>query len=290
MTAGGGRAGPGGGDPAKTQRQRRRDDAGLRGGHGAQGDPAQGRRQRPRVIAIDGPAGSGKSTVARLLAGRLGLECLDTGAMYRAVAYAVLRAGGDPFDEAFVASVARTIAVRMEGGRVIVDGVDATVEIRGAAVNRAVSAVATNAAVRSELAARQREWVRRRGGGVLEGRDIGTVVFPDAEVKIHLVASPDTRARRRARQSTEATMERTGHAQHAAMRTAAGNRAGHGPAVAEPAVDAVAVETAAADLARRDRIDSTRALDPLSVAEGAVIIDTTHATCEETIEQILELL
>lgn len=223
-----------------------------------------------RVIAIDGPAGSGKSTLAKALADRLGLECLDTGAMYRAVAFAVLRAGGDPFDDAFAASVARTIDLRLESGRVLVDGVDATVEIRGASVTRAVSVVAANPEVRAELVARQRQWARRRGGGVLEGRDIGTVVFPHAEVKIHLVADPAARARRRAVQSAEVVSGGVGRAP-------------------EP-VAAVAVESVAADLARRDRIDSTRPVAPLAVAEGAVVIDTTDTTCEQTLEQIMGML
>ena len=224
-----------------------------------------------RVIAIDGPAGSGKSTVARALADRLGLEYLDTGAMYRAVAFAVLRAGGDPSDEDFAATVARTIDVRVDAERVVVDGVDAAVEIRGPSVTRAVSVVAANPAVRAELVARQREWARRRGGGVLEGRDIGTVVFPDAALKVHLVADRAVRARRRALQS--------------AMAESGGAVGAGGPGDA-----AGTVESVAADLARRDRIDSTRRVAPLSVAEGAVVIDTTVQTCEETIEQILGLM
>ena len=215
-----------------------------------------------RVIAIDGPAGSGKSSVARALAERLGLEFLDTGAMYRAVAFAVLRAGGDPADEDFAAAVARTIVMRVDADRVLVDGVDATVEIRGPSVTRAVSVVASNPAVRAELVARQREWARRRGGGVLEGRDIGTVVFPDADVKVHLVADPGMRALRRARQSE----------------------------VVDGLADAGSVESVAADLARRDTIDSTRRADPLSVASGAVVIDTTDMTLDETVEQILGLM
>ena len=221
-----------------------------------------------RVIAIDGPAGSGKSTVAQAVADRLGLEYLDTGSMYRAVAFAVLRAGGDPSDEDFAADVARTIDVRVAAGRAWVDGVDATVEIRGPSVDRAVSVVAANPAVRAELVARQREWVRRRGGGVLEGRDIGTVVFPDAEVKIHLVADPAVRTRRRVNQS--------GLSQKGA---AAGGRTYN-----------EAVESVAEDLARRDRIDSTRRADPLSVAPGAVVIDTTELTFDETVEQIMRLV
>ena len=215
-----------------------------------------------KVIAIDGPAGSGKSSVAQALAARLGLECLDTGAMYRAVTFAVLRAGGDPSDSGFTAAVARTIDVRLEGERVLVDGVDATVEIRGPAVDRAVSVVAANAEVRVEMVARQRDWVRQRGGGVVEGRDIGTVVFPEADVKVYLKAEPDVRALRRARQS----------------------------GALDRATDADAVESVAAELARRDTIDSTRRAAPLSVAQGAVVIDTTHKTFDETIEQILELM
>ena len=214
-----------------------------------------------RVVAIDGPAGSGKSSVARALAERLGLECLDTGAMYRAVAFAVLRAGGDPADDGFSASVARTIDFRAEAGRVLVDGVDATVEIRSPSVSRAVSPVAANPSVRAELVARQREWARRRGGGVLEGRDIGTVVFPDAAVKVHLVADPDVRALRRARQSATAGAAAPGE-----------------------------VESAAADLARRDTIDSTRRADPLAVAPDAVVIDTTELTFDETVERIMGLM
>lgn len=208
-----------------------------------------------RVIAIDGPAGSGKSTVARAVAERLGLEYLDTGAMYRAVAFAVLRAGGDPADAPFAASVARTIALEVEPGRVTVDGADVTVEIRGPAVTRAVSAVAANPEVRAEMVARQRDWAARRGGGVLEGRDIGTVVFPDAELKVYLTAEPDERALRRAREAVDLDY------------------------------DAVA-----ADLTRRDRIDSTRRADPLTAAEDAVRIDTTGLSVAEVVAAVTELL
>ena len=208
-----------------------------------------------RVIAIDGPAGSGKSTVARAVAERLGLEYLDTGAMYRAVAFAVLRAGGDPADAAFAASVARTIALEVGPDGVAVDGVDATVEIRGPAVTRAVSAVAANPDVRAELVARQRDWAARRGGGVLEGRDIGTVVFPDADLKVFLTAEPDERALRRAREAVD-----------------------------------LDYETVAADLTRRDRIDSTRRADPLAAADDAVKIDTTGLTVSEVVAAVTELL
>ncbi|MDE0161992.1 MAG: (d)CMP kinase [Acidimicrobiaceae bacterium] len=221
-----------------------------------------------RVIAIDGPAGSGKTSVARAVAGRLGLEYLDTGAMYRAVTFAVLRAGGDPADDGFSEKVARAVDLRVEQDQVFVDGVDATVEIRGRSVNRAVSQVAANPGVRSEMVARQREWVRRRGGGVLEGRDIGTVVFPDAAVKVYLTADHAVRALRRTRQDGLADA----------------------PSLSDGGLEAAAVEAVAADLARRDLIDSTRRAAPLAVAPDALVIDTTDKTFDATIEQILELV
>jgi len=221
-----------------------------------------------RVIAIDGPAGSGKTSVARAVAGRLGLEYLDTGAMYRAVTFAVLRAGGDPADDGFSEKVARAVDLRVEQDQVFVDGVDATVEIRGRSVNRAVSQVAANPGVRSEMVARQREWVRRRGGGVLEGRDIGTVVFPDAAVKVYLTADHAVRALRRTRQDGLVDA----------------------PSLSDAGLEAAAVEAVAADLARRDLIDSTRRAAPLAVAPDALVIDTTDKTFDATIEQILELV
>jgi cytidylate kinase len=208
-----------------------------------------------RVIAIDGPAGSGKSTVARALAAHLGLRYLDTGAMYRSVAFAVLRSGGDPEDREATAAVARAIELEIGLDRVVVNGVDATVEIRGPQVSQAVSVVATNPEVRAELVSRQREWANLRGGGVLEGRDIGTVVFPDAELKIYLTADPAERARRRAKEVTD-----------------------------------LDYEAVAADLARRDTIDSTRAVDPLAEAADAVVVDTTGMTIDEVVAKIGALL
>ncbi len=139
-----------------------------------------GSRMELRVIAIDGPAGSGKSTVARAVADALGLEYLDTGAMYRSVTFAALRSDVDPADTDAVGELAAGLEIDVDNGVVTVDGVDATIEIRGPEVTRAVSTVAANPAVRTELVSRQREWARRRGGGVIEGRDIGSVVFPDA--------------------------------------------------------------------------------------------------------------
>ena len=147
------------------------------------------------VVAIDGPAGSGKSTVGRRLALALGLEYLDTGAMYRSVTFAALAHGIDPEDEDKVASLAREVTIDLQDdGVVVVDGVDATTQIRGPEVSRSVSTIADNQAVRTELVSRQREWARRRGGGVLEGRDIGTVVFPHADLKVYLTADPEIRA------------------------------------------------------------------------------------------------
>ncbi len=208
-----------------------------------------------RVIAIDGPAGSGKSTVARAVAGRLKLPYLDTGAMYRSVAFTVLRAAGDPDDLEFSAKAARSMELELGDDRVLVNGVDATLQIRGPEVTRAVSAVAANPLVRREMVSRQREWVERRGGGVLEGRDIGTVVFPDAELKVYLTADESVRAQRRAKEVTD-----------------------------------LDYQTVAADITRRDAVDSTRDVAPLTEADDAIIIDTSSLTIDEVVTQIVELL
>lgn len=206
------------------------------------------------VVAIDGPAGSGKSTVARRLADALAVDYLDTGAMYRSVTHAVLARDLDPDASEEVAEVARSIGIEIDqDGTVRVDGDDVTGEIRGEAVSTAVSIVASNQAVRAELVARQREWARKRGGGVLEGRDIGTVVFPQATLKVYLTASAEARATRRARD--EQTDDTTG---------------------------------VAAELARRDRIDSERAHDPLRQADGAVVVDTSDLTIDEVVAVIVE--
>lgn len=204
-----------------------------------------------RVIAIDGPAGSGKSTVARRLAERLGLEYLDTGAMYRAVTFAALRRGIDPAEDEPVAALASRVDLTVTLDGVVVDGVDATIEIRGPEVTRAVSTVAANPTVRTELVSRQREWARRRGGGVIEGRDIGSVVFPDAALKVYLDARPEVRAARRSKEVSD-----------------------------------LDYETVAADIARRDALDQGRDASPLTRAGDAVELDTSDLT----IDEILDLL
>jgi cytidylate kinase len=158
-------------------------------------------------VAIDGPAGSGKSTLSRALATRLGLHRLDTGAMYRSVAWAVLQQGIDADDREAVAEVARDLDIEVDD-RVVADGTDITEAIRGPEVSATVSAVAANPAVRAVMVERQRRWVDAHGGGVVEGRDIGSVVLPDADVKLFLTASPEVRAARRSEEGAEAVARR----------------------------------------------------------------------------------
>ena len=206
------------------------------------------------LVAIDGPAGSGKSTVARTVAGRLGVAYLDTGAMYRSVALAALERGVDPTDGEALAKLAGALDIEV-GERVLVDGVDATTAIRGPDVTAVVSAVSAHPPVRAEMVRRQRRWAEAHGGGVLEGRDIGSVVFPHADVKVFLTASEEERARRRQRDE-----------------------------------DAPDVKAVAADISRRDTIDSTRAASPLRPADDAVVIDTTGRTVDEVVDEVLGLL
>jgi cytidylate kinase len=207
------------------------------------------------IIAIDGPGGSGKSTVARHLAERLGLDYLDTGAMYRAVAFAALRRGIDPSDAEPVAHLVDDLELSVSDEGVVVDGVDATIEIRGPEVTRAVSLVAANPAVRTELRSRQREWAAGREGGVVEGRDIGTVVFPDARLKVFLTARADVRAERRSQEVTD-----------------------------------LDYETVAADLARRDTLDEGRDDSPLARADDAMVLDTSGMSIEEVVESLVAAL
>jgi len=206
------------------------------------------------VIAIDGPAGAGKSTVGHALAEQLDLEYLDTGAMYRGATFAALRRGLDPADTEAVARVAAGIELEVSGAGVIVDGVDATIEIRGREVTSAVSAVAANSGVRAEMVRRQRSWVAARGGGVVEGRDIGSVVFPDAVLKLYVTATPRVRAERR---------------------------------VADIGGSVDEIETS---IIERDRKDSNRADSPLVEASGAIVVDTSDMTIDEVVEHIVALL
>lgn len=211
-----------------------------------------------RTVAIDGPAGAGKSTLASNLAQHLGLDRLDTGAMYRAVAWAALDRGLDPADDQAVASMARSLDIDQSDG-VRVDGQDVTAAIRTEPVDAAVSIVAANPAVRSELVRRQRDWVEKHGGGVLEGRDIGTVVLPGAELKVYLTAAPDERARRRA-------------AERGGTHT---------------------VSQVEAALKRRDTLDSTRSTSPLpppGQAEDAIVVDSTNRSAMSILEEVLGCL
>jgi CMP/dCMP kinase len=203
------------------------------------------------VVAIDGPAGAGKSTIALELARVLNLPYLDTGAMYRGITCAVLRKGIDPSDESSVAQLALSTVLDISDNGLFVDGLDATLDIRGESVTRAVSSVASNSEVRSQLRELQRKWVTERGGGVVEGRDIATVVFPDARLKIYLTASPLVRAQRR---------------------------------VAQIGGD---VEQIAQDIAERDHRDSTRIDSPLRESESALVVDTSNRTIEDVVNQIV---
>ncbi|MBA4609444.1 (d)CMP kinase [Aeromicrobium sp. Marseille-Q0843] len=211
------------------------------------------------VIAIDGPSGSGKSSTSRGVASRLGYAYLDTGAMYRAMTWALLQRGVDVHDSAAVAAASSEVVLTSgtdpEKPTIAADGVDVSDPIRGDAVTAAVSPVATVPEVRSQLVALQRAAIAQSTGGiVVEGRDIGTVVAPDASLKIYLVADPVARARRRA---LELGVE-----------------------------DAEAMREA---LARRDAIDSNRAASPLAQADDAVVVDGTDLSLDEVIERIVAL-
>jgi CMP/dCMP kinase len=209
------------------------------------------------VVAIDGPSGSGKSTVARRLAAALDAAYLDTGAMYRAVTWAVLRDGVDLTDPEAVTKVAVEAELAMTADphqpHIAVDGRWVDEPIRGPEVTGAVSAVASVPTVRRLMVAQQREIIAGADRIVVEGRDIGTVVAPDAELKVFLTADPQERARRRS---------------------------------AETAADHAAT---AADLARRDELDSTRAASPLQKAEDAVELDTTTMAIDDVVSTLQEL-
>lgn len=222
------------------------------------------------IVAIDGPSGSGKSSIAHAIADRYHLTFLDTGAMYRSVAAECLRQGVDPEDAAGVAEVARDITIEFgtseAGQTVMANGRDVTAEIRTPEVELAVSPVSATPAVREVMVALQRK-VGERDDVVAEGRDIGTVVFPAADVKVFLTASPEARARRRA-------VQRSG-----------GNLAQDSSASADPAEEAKIL----ADLKRRDDYDSSRATSPLRPADDAVIIDSSEMGFEDVIARIASL-
>lgn len=220
------------------------------------------------IVAIDGPAGSGKSTVARALAERCGLTYLDTGAMYRTIARECLRLGVDPEDKAAVGEVARgtTVEFADNGKRVFANGVEVTGEIRTPEIDLAVSPVSANPEVREAMTARQRE-LGGSGDVVLEGRDIGTVVFPNADVKVFLTADPSARAMRRA------------------VQRAGGDAAKDSTATADPE----SVAAILADLKRRDEYDSNREVAPLRPAEDAHHIDTSNLTVDQEIDAIVAL-
>jgi cytidylate kinase len=217
------------------------------------------------VVALDGPSGTGKSTVARTLARRLGARYLDTGAMYRAATAMVLRAGVDPGDaesvRKTVAGLVLDISTDPQNQAIRVGPLDLTDEIRGPEVTTAVSPVSAIAEVRAQLVEQQRELIGA-GGIIVEGRDIASVVWPQAELKVYLTASPEVRAARRAGELA-----------------AAGDSANR-PSVAEVALD----------LARRDTFDSSRAASPLRRADGALEFDTSALDVDGVVEQLIRLL
>ncbi len=215
------------------------------------------------IVAVDGPAGTGKSSVSRGLARTLQARYLDTGAMYRIVTLAVLRAGIDPADQAAVGAAAANVKLAVgfdpAEDRSYLDGEDVSTEIRGDAVTRAVSAVSAVPAVRTRLVEQQRTLAQGPGNVVVEGRDIGTVVLPDADIKIFLTASPETRARRRNDQNVASGMPDD-------------------------------YEGVLAEVRRRDHLDSTRTVSPLRAASDAEVVDTSAMTESEVIAHLLQLV
>lgn len=217
------------------------------------------------IVAIDGPSGAGKSTVAKAVAKELGFSCLDTGAMYRAIAWQALQNGVSLDDEAALGEIARTYEIafgHVEGDpvpkRVFIGDAEVTDAIRTAEIDRAVSPTSAAPSVRAALLDQQRR-IGNAGDYVVEGRDIGTVVFPDAAVKVFLTASDEERAHRRVRQNVDR------------------------------GIGSIDYEEVLADLRRRDAADSSRATAPLRAAEDAVQIDSTSHYIEEVIDQICAL-
>ncbi len=213
---------------------------------------------RHLTIAIDGPSGAGKGTVARAIASELGYRHVDSGAMYRAVGWKALR-DGVPLDQAeAVTALAAASRIDIMGSEVRIDGVDVTRAIRTPEIDRAAAAVARLPGVRAVLVERQRQ-TGAGGGIVMEGRDIGTVVFPDADVKIYLDATPEERARRRATDSAHTGVPRT-------------------------------MSDVATLLTERDHIDRTRAASPLYAAPDAVVVDTTGKSVAEVVAEVLRVV
>ncbi|MFZ9175108.1 MAG: (d)CMP kinase [Ilumatobacteraceae bacterium] len=208
---------------------------------------------RRRVIAIDGPAGAGKSTIARAVARSLGIQYLDTGAMYRAVTVEAARLGLPLADDGAMSAFVESAVIEVGLDTVTINGHDVTTDIRTGATSKLVSIVATLSGVRSQLRQRQQSWVDERGGGVVEGRDIATVVFPEALLKVYLTASPLVRAQRRVTQF-------------------GGD-----------------VEVIAKEIAARDQVDSTRADSPLSAASDSVVVDTSDRTIDDVVSEIVRL-
>ena len=204
-----------------------------------------------RVIAIDGPAGAGKSTVARQVSTATGLRYLDTGAMYRCVALEVQNTATDPNNAEAVGKIARNVKVVIERDAAKLNGVDVSTEIRTSEINAIVSIIAAHTPVRDAMREQQRQWIQAQKGGVVEGRDIGTVVFPDAILKVFLTASPEVRAERR---------------------------------VGQTGGDIKAV---AASIAERDHLDSTRLDSPLRPSQGSVTVDSSNRTIEEVVAEIV---